>query len=130
MKGTSIHSCSLERSVPIRLGRRGNNTEIRYVGSDSRSSPASPDRSLLKALIRAYQWRTQLKSGVCRSIAQLAAREQTNETYVGKLLQLTFLAPDLIESILEGRQTERLSLSTIRKISLPIDWTEQRRLFG
>ncbi|MGO9038296.1 MAG: hypothetical protein ACLPQI_07085 [Steroidobacteraceae bacterium] len=67
---------------------------------------------------------------MCRSIAQLAAREQTNETYVGKLLQLTFLAPDLIESILEGRQTERLSLSTIRKISLPIDWTEQRRLFG
>lgn len=127
--GTEAGSTS-EIDVPICLGQRGNNTEIRYVGSDSGSSPASPDRPLLKALIRAYRWRTQLESGVCTSIAQIAAREQNNETYVGKLLQLTFLAPGLIESIVEGCQTERLSLSTIRKISLPIDWTEQRRLFG
>jgi len=128
--GNTQPGSTSEIDLPICLGRRGNNTEIRYVGSDSGSSPATPDRPLLKALIRAYRWRTQLESGLCTSIAQLAAREQTNETYVGKLLQLTFLAPGLIDAIVEGRQAERLSLASIRRILLPIDWSAQRRLFG
>jgi hypothetical protein len=59
-----------------------------------------------------------------------AAREKANETYVGKLLHLTFLAPSLIDAIVEGRQTERLTLSSIRKVSLPIDWSEQCQLFA
>jgi hypothetical protein len=110
--------------------RRGNNVEIRHVGPSGDSSAASPDRALLKALIRAYHWRTELESGACKSIVQIATREKANESYVGKLIQLTFLAASVIDDILEGRQTERLSLSSIRKISLPMDWSQQRRLFG
>src|ERR1022692_1317351 len=45
--------------LPICLGRRGNNVEIRHVGSSGDSSAASPDRALLKALIRAYRWRAE-----------------------------------------------------------------------
>jgi hypothetical protein len=75
-------------------------------------------------------WRKELESGACKSIAQIATREKANETYVNKLLQLTFLAPSLIDAIVEGRQTERLSLSSIRKVSLPIDWSKQRRLLA
>ena len=116
--------------LPICLGRRGNNVEIRHVGSSGDSSAASPDRALLKALIRAYRWRKELESGACKSIAQIANREKANECYIGKLLQLTFLAPNIIDAILDGRQTERLSLSSIRKTSLPIDWSQQRRLFA
>jgi hypothetical protein len=116
--------------VPICLDRRGNNVEIRHVGSSADSNAASPDRTLLKALIRAYHWRTELESGACKSITQIATREIPNESYVGKLIQFTFLAPSLIDAILAGRQTERLSLSSIRKISLPMDWLLQRRLFG
>jgi hypothetical protein len=46
-------------------------------------------------------------------------------------MHLAFLAPDIIESILSGRQPTNLSLEKLTKqIDLPIHWEEQRQLLG
>jgi hypothetical protein len=39
------------------------------------------------------------------------------------------LAPDIIEAILEGRQTAALTLEIFRK-PMPPDWAEQRLMLG
>ena len=36
--------------------------------------------------------------------AEIAAAEKINESYVGRVLRLTLLAPDIVEAILGGRQ--------------------------
>jgi hypothetical protein len=49
-----------------------------------------------------------LDAGVCATIEELAKRERVNRGYMSRVLRLTLLAPDVVEAILEGRQTEGL----------------------
>jgi len=48
------------------------------------------------------------------------------------LIRLAFLAPCMVEAILEGTQPIDLTAARLTgHISLPVDWTEQHRLtFG
>jgi len=53
------------------------------------------------------------------------------DRYVRRLLDLAFLAPDIIAAILEGSQPAGLSAERlIRLPNLPAGWAEQRRLLG
>jgi hypothetical protein len=45
--------------------------------------------------------------------------------YLGRVLQLTLLAPDIVEAILDGRQLERLGLPQLLE-PFPIGWDDQR----
>ena len=45
-----------------------------------------------------------------------------------KLIRTAFLAPDLVEAVLEGRAPTRLTLAALTD-DLPLDWNEQRRRF-
>ena len=41
-----------------------------------------------------------------------------------------FLSPDLVETILQGRQPVELSATRLTALDLPLDWVEQRRLLA
>ena len=46
-------------------------------------------------------------------------------------MQLAFLAPDLIEAILDGRQSPDLTATKLQRLDrLPLLWDDQRRLFA
>jgi hypothetical protein len=45
-------------------------------------------------------------------------------------LPLAFLAPDIVEAILQGRQPVELTVLRLKRIGLPLSWVEQRRLLG
>jgi hypothetical protein len=57
--------------------------------------------------------------------ASVPAAERIDRSYLGKTLRLTLLAPDIVESILEGRQPFVLSLPDLLE-SVPSLWDEQR----
>jgi hypothetical protein len=46
-------------------------------------------------------------------------------SFVNRLLRLTLLSPDIVEIILDGRQSKGLQLEDLT--SLPGDWGEQRK---
>jgi site-specific DNA recombinase len=71
-----------------------------------------------------------LESGAIPSIDAIGRKDNVNATYVGKLLSLAYLAPDLTEAILDGRQPPRLLVKHIRAIDIPLEWDAQRRLFA
>jgi site-specific DNA recombinase len=75
-------------------------------------------------------WLDLLESGQAASIADLAQRVGTDERYVSRLLKLAFLAPDIIDAILDGRQPRSLSLERLKKIELPLSWNAQRTALG
>jgi len=50
--------------------------------------------------------------------------------YDRKLLRLAFLAPDLQRDILAGRQPRSLNLERLRKMDIPLAWSEQRKVLG
>jgi hypothetical protein len=74
-------------------------------------TPARIDNTLVKAMVRAQRWRHMLESGDYATVRDLAKAEAINESYLGRVLPLTLLAPKLVESILEGKQKGRLCRS-------------------
>ena len=56
----------------------------------------------------------------------LARAEGVHHAYVGKLLRLTLLAPDVVEAVLDGRLPKGLKLEDLVR-PLPADWAGQRR---
>ena len=84
---------------------------------------------MVKAIARAHRWRRMIETGEYATIAEIAAAEKINETYVGRVLRLTLLAPDIIEAILGGRQPAEMTLAVLMR-RFPVGWTEQRKAPG
>ncbi len=88
------------------------------------------DRALVRAIVQARRWQIMLASGEAKSIQDIAERAGVCPIYTGQLMPLAFLAPDLVEAILDGRQPARLSLISLIKTTIPLRWNEQRALFA
>jgi ABC-type nitrate/sulfonate/bicarbonate transport system substrate-binding protein len=86
------------------------------------------DRTLVKALARAWRWQKLLDDGVYGSIAEMADKEGINRSYLSRTLRLSLLAPDIVEAILDGTQPATLQLSDLEG-PFPIDWEQQRAAF-
>ena len=54
-----------------------------------------------------------------------------DKSYVSRVVNLAFLAPDIIESIIAGYQPADLNVEKLTKQSnLPLGWNQQRHLLG
>jgi hypothetical protein len=91
--------------------------------------PELAQESVVVAIARAYRWKDLLESGQVPSITALARKFKVDGSYVGRILRLSLLAPDIVDAIIEGREPDELSLRKLRA-TFPLDWREQRRFFG
>jgi hypothetical protein len=55
-----------------------------------------------------------LESGEFATLQDLAAADKINASYVGRVLRLTLLSPEIVEAILDGLRP------------FPVGWREQR----
>ena len=77
------------------------------------------------------QYRTQRPARERPSIRALAQREKIHESDISRVLQLAFLAPDIVEAILAGRHPRGVTVYSLKRLSnLPGGWGDQRRLLG
>jgi hypothetical protein len=119
-------------SIPMVFKRRGGRKEIIVPkGLEGTASPPSSPalRQLTITIARAHCWNELLDQGRYVSVAQLAEDVGLSRSYVARVLNLTLLAPDIIQAILRGEEPSGLSIGKLRK-ELPVRWEEQRRLFG
>jgi len=116
--------------VPMSLKRRGGRKEIVVSQGLPRRRGSAPRAysALVLAVIRAHRWKELLETGRYPSIDALAARMGVDSSYVGRHLNLTLLAPDIIEAILDGREPDRLTLEKLYQ--MPVGWEEQRGAVG
>jgi len=77
----------------------------------------------------ARPWQARLASSEYASLEDMAHAVGCDRTYVGRMLRLTSLAPDIIEVILRGDELDGLSLEKLRT-NLPVWWDEQRGTYG
>ena len=87
------------------------------------------DNAMVKAIARAHRWRDMLENGTYATIREIAAAEKINESYVGRVLRLTLLAPDIVETILGGRQPAGLQFANLLR-RFPVEWTDQRLMMS
>jgi hypothetical protein len=116
--------------VPLRIRRRpGRKTVVTPVvdGLPAHTTTRA-DPTLLKALARAFWYQRMLDDGRYALISEMAAAEKLDRGYLGRLLQLTLLAPDIVEAIVEGRTLNDRVLATLLE-PFPEVWAEQRKHF-
>lgn len=88
-----------------------------------------PDHRLVREVLRAIRWFNALSSGSFSSIRALAQYEGCSESLITHRVRLAFLAPDIVEAILEGRQPKSLTQKRLLDAyPLPLCWEEQRNL--
>ena len=117
-------------SVPVRFYRRNGRQMILVDSVESESDldeSGMPNTALLTAIARAYSWQDQLESGEFEDLEDIAKASGVDRSYVGRMLQLTSLAPDIVESILAGQAFADISLQKCRK-GIPALWDDQRRI--
>jgi hypothetical protein len=114
--------------IPISIRRRGSRKLVLAPDGTPDTSATHGrriDNAMIKAIARAFRWREMLEDGTHATIAEIAAAEKINESYVGRILRLTLLAPDIVEAILGGRQPAQTTLAVLMR-RLPVLWSAQR----
>lgn len=115
--------------IEARLKRYGGVVHLVVPPNPTTTAAPKTKPPLLKALARAHSWYEKVLDGHANDFRALACHARLTERYVGKVFPCTFLAPDIVESILEGRQPDDLTFALLTK-KIPLSWTEQRRQFG
>lgn len=65
-----------------------------------------------------------------QSIKQITTGNSiSSATYVSRIIRLRFLAPDIIEAIIDGTQPSQWTVEKLFAIKT-LDWNEQREILG
>ena len=125
-RGTAIPD-TVTLHVPFRVVKRGGRKEMQLP--EGATQPRRADSTLVKALARAFRWKSMLESGEFVTIAELAEREGIATSYMTRILRLTLLAPDIIEGILDGKQGPEVTLAQVLE-PFPLTWQHQAQHFS
>jgi hypothetical protein len=112
--------------VPFRIVKRGGRKAMHLP--EGTTQPRRTDNTLVKALARAFRWKRMLESGEFATITDLAAHEGIAPSYLTRILRLTLLAPDIVDTILEGRQGPDVTLALLMD-GFPEEWESQLKSF-
>jgi len=114
-------------SSAIERLRRGHVIKLVFPGSEPATTNA--DSSLIDLIAEAYAARQTVLEGK-GSLAQIAAQLGRCRGHLADRMRLSYLAPDIVAAILEGRQPASLTRKRLLATHVSPDWEEQRRQLG
>lgn len=112
---TSIH--------PFQLRKRGVETKI-LLGD----APIGQDETLIRNIARAHSWLERIKGG--ETFTQIAKAEGTSKRRMRQMIDLVFLAPDIVGDVIDGKQPLGFTSDWFKTHELSSDWSEQRALIA
>lgn len=107
-------------SAPFQRRRRGVETKLIF----GHQAPAV-DPVLLKWVARGWVWWKEIRTGKA-SLHDIAERESVSARFISMHLELAFMAPDVIASVVDGRHPSFMNAQALRTMRLPPTWAEQR----
>lgn len=122
-------------SVPMTFRKRGaRKVVISPAGAPSQPSPpawvrprSGVDETLVKTLAQAFNFQRLLDEGRYATVGDLARAKNLDQSFVSRVLRLMFLAPDLVEAILDGRQSQAMQRQKLLH-GFPREWEKQRAM--
>jgi DNA invertase Pin-like site-specific DNA recombinase len=121
---------TIELTAAVDFKRRGIASKIVVPGSAQQNQASKCDPALIKAIARGRAWFDELATGRARSLRDLAERDGISRRYIRRLVDVAFLSPQLVDTILQGRQPVELTATRLTELDLPLDWTEQHKLLA
>jgi DNA invertase Pin-like site-specific DNA recombinase len=118
-----IDPASLTLESEFTLRRRG--VEAKLVLDE-----AAPeiDQTLIKNLSLGWSWFAEVKHGA--SMDEIALRNGVSQRAIARLIDLAFLAPDIVEAIIAGRQAVNLTANALLKAQHQRLWHNQRSMIA
>jgi site-specific DNA recombinase len=115
-------------SIEAKLRRAGKGKRLVIANG----AEAEVNAGLVELIKGAFAIRIQLLSGSDASIEAMSGRLGMNKCRLTSLVRLSYLAPDMVRALLEGRQPIELTPTRLLRLSkdLPHDWSEQRHVLG
>ncbi len=114
--------------APLPVPRPRARKEIIVPGGRD-SSPRRLNHALVLAIARAKLWMRDLRSGEYADTMAIAQRFRLSDAHVRRILRFGYLAPDIVETIIEGRQPRSMTVKRLLK-GIPCVWADQRAAFG
>jgi len=115
-------------NISIQIKRRGHEMKMVIGGA---SLQTNIDNKLIKLVAQAHVLRAGLIDGSIGSIIEFADQMNIHHADAKRLIPLGYLAPRIIEDILNGQQPAELTVSRLRRVNdLPLLWSEQRTFLG
>jgi DNA invertase Pin-like site-specific DNA recombinase len=86
------------------------------------------DTKLIALLADAHAARKLVLAHPDTPLADLAKQHGKCRKHLAKLIELSCLAPDIVEAVIGGRQPSSLTAAKLRSTQLPLAWRQQRLL--
>jgi DNA invertase Pin-like site-specific DNA recombinase len=119
----SIHHLSF----PVQRARRGHVVKLIFPGSEPDTT--NRDSRLIGLIAEAHTLRKTVLAQT-GSLAQIATRLGKCRGSLADMMRVSYLAPDIVTAIMEGRQPASLKRKTLMATPLSLDWSEQRQQLG
>jgi hypothetical protein len=118
----------LTLSIPIQIKRRSGRKLVTLPNGEV-AKPRPWDMAptpLQLALARGHRWLAMLEAGEAKSLKDIAGREGVDNSYVSRMVNLTTLAPDIVEAILDDALPDNITLFDLA-VDPPASWEIQRK---
>ena len=104
-------------------------SQVKLILGNEKNQPTAPNPRLVAMVAKTRNWFNGLKSGRYPTIKDIALQEKCDKSYVGRLMSIAFLAPDIVELILTANHSPALTPERLRKACpLPLRWEDQRAM--
>jgi hypothetical protein len=111
-------------TIETKLKRCGGEMRLVIPSSSAGPAPGNAVPALIKAISRAHEWVRQIVAGQYKDQRAIAVATGLNERYVSRIIQSAFLAPEIVEAIVKGRQAPEMTLATLLD-EVPLSWAKQ-----
>jgi hypothetical protein len=88
------------------------------------------NRGLIE-LLRQARWASHaVYENRDKTVEEVARQFKRSASFFHRLLRINYLAPDIQAAIFDGRQPPDLTRKKLAFASIPMDWSQQRSMFG
>lgn len=133
-KNSKVYDEIITISVPIKLRKKKGYITLILSNNDASLEKdkisENHNGKLINAFSNAYKWQQMIRNKKAESLSEIARIERTDKAYIAKIFKLNYVAPDIIRTILDGKQPENLKLRDFTHSAIPDLWEEQRELYG
>lgn len=104
------------------------NSDTAFVLTDGSPKSGARNPALIKAIARGKLWFDMLAEGRVTSTIEIAQQEGVTDRYVGQLLEYAFLAPPIVEGVLDGCYSTLIVKRPTLLKQIPLLWNHQMAL--
>ena len=113
--------------IPLTIRKRNGRPKILPPDNLTLRDGRAQNPHVLRAIARAWTWRRQLETGAASTIQDIAVTEKVSDRFVGRMMRLAYLSPEVLEHLVIRRLPPALSLNDLVAVA-DRPWAEQMQM--